>query len=223
MQEMEAAAQRFTSLTPGWSSNLGLFFHVYGHASVNALHLHVVDLDATGPSFEALSHKNLPLQAAPQPLHSMAFSAAAHRPPPIAPTLDAATSIHHPPTAHYPPPAVHQCPLNTLAFSCPFYAQAVLGALRAELQEARALDVRTTRSAPPEGCTVEDQGYISDPEVLLLSERLPRLPPPRQADVSPNRIGGVAPRMNPSQARGCPAFPWDKWLKLNLPSWCVDR
>lgn len=40
---------------------LGLFFHVYGHSSVNSLHLHMVDLSQVGPTFEALAHKNLPL------------------------------------------------------------------------------------------------------------------------------------------------------------------
>ena len=48
----------------GWSEeDVELRFHVYGHASVNALHLHLVDLNATGPTFEALRYKNLPLQA----------------------------------------------------------------------------------------------------------------------------------------------------------------
>ena len=31
------------------------------HCSVNATHLHIVDLDATGPSFDELAFKNLPL------------------------------------------------------------------------------------------------------------------------------------------------------------------
>ena len=63
LETMEAAARLYVSKTAGWSSNVGMYFHVYGHASVNALHLHLVDLDATGPTYEALSYKNLPLQA----------------------------------------------------------------------------------------------------------------------------------------------------------------
>eukprot|EP00438_Fugacium_kawagutii_P031768 Skav205355 [mRNA] locus=scaffold1956:92712:93629:- [translate_table: standard] len=43
----------------GWSENVGLFFHVYGHNSVNSLHLHVVDLDFAGPSFHSQAFKNL--------------------------------------------------------------------------------------------------------------------------------------------------------------------
>ncbi|CAJ1362071.1 unnamed protein product [Effrenium voratum] len=45
----------------GWSHNVGLFFHVYGHNSVNSLHLHVVDMDFVGPSFHAQKFKNLPM------------------------------------------------------------------------------------------------------------------------------------------------------------------
>jgi len=64
LEAMEAAARLYASKKEGWSSNVGLFFHVYGHASVNALHLHMVDLDATGPTYDALSYKNLPLRTA---------------------------------------------------------------------------------------------------------------------------------------------------------------
>lgn len=46
-----------------WSNNVGMYFHVYGHASVNALHLHLVDLDATGPTYHYLRYKNLPLSS----------------------------------------------------------------------------------------------------------------------------------------------------------------
>ena len=68
LEQMQVAAFDFAAATAGWSRNLGLYFHVYGHASVNALHLHIVDLDATGPTFDALSYKNLPLQSALQVL-----------------------------------------------------------------------------------------------------------------------------------------------------------
>ena len=79
---MEAAARVYAANTAGWSSNLGLFFHVYGHASVNALHLHLVDLDATGPTYDALSYKNLPLQAVLGVLRNELDLAAAVRAPP---------------------------------------------------------------------------------------------------------------------------------------------
>mmetsp|Transcript_70469 Transcript_70469/g.158377 ORF Transcript_70469/g.158377 Transcript_70469/m.158377 type:complete len:391 (-) Transcript_70469:51-1223(-) len=46
-----------------WSDNVGLFFHVYGHNSVNSMHLHIVDLDFVGGSFHQMAHKNCPLDA----------------------------------------------------------------------------------------------------------------------------------------------------------------
>lgn len=49
--------------TSGWSSNVGLFFHVFGHCSVNSLHLHIVDLNHVGPTFKRLSFKNCPLDS----------------------------------------------------------------------------------------------------------------------------------------------------------------
>ena len=71
---------------------MGLFFHVYGHNSVNALHLHIVDLDATGPTYAALGHKNLPLEAAMQVLSQEIeerllppYPTPQARPPPLVP------------------------------------------------------------------------------------------------------------------------------------------
>ena len=40
-------------------ADIGLFFHCYPHCSVNSLHLHIVDLSETGPSYKYHSHKNL--------------------------------------------------------------------------------------------------------------------------------------------------------------------
>jgi len=66
LKSMEQAAMQFTSATKGWSEReqIGLYFHVYGWNSVNALHLHIVDLADTGPTFQACEHKNLPLTEA---------------------------------------------------------------------------------------------------------------------------------------------------------------
>eukprot|EP00435_Cladocopium_sp_Y103_P060192 s481_g22.t1 len=47
----------------GWSEQLGLYFHVFGHNSVNSLHLHMVDMKAVGPTFRKLEYKNCPLNA----------------------------------------------------------------------------------------------------------------------------------------------------------------
>merc|ERR1712217_834213 len=62
LRRMRAVAVHFAEAS-GWvndaKDNIGLFFHVYGHNSVNSLHLHILDLDFTGPTYEALQYKNL--------------------------------------------------------------------------------------------------------------------------------------------------------------------
>ena len=40
-------------------ADIGLYFHCYPHCSVNSLHLHIVDLSKTGPTYEACRFKNL--------------------------------------------------------------------------------------------------------------------------------------------------------------------
>ena len=40
-------------------ADIGLYFHCYPLCSVNSLHLHIVDLSETGPSYNYHSHKNL--------------------------------------------------------------------------------------------------------------------------------------------------------------------
>ena len=40
-------------------ADIGLFFHCYPLCSVNSLHLHIVDLSETGPTYEAFRFKNL--------------------------------------------------------------------------------------------------------------------------------------------------------------------
>ena len=40
-----------------WSENIGLFFHCYPHCSVNSTHMHIVDLDFTGPTFDQINYK----------------------------------------------------------------------------------------------------------------------------------------------------------------------
>ena len=41
----------------GWSQNIGLFFHCYPFCSVNSTHMHIVDLDYTGPTFDKINNK----------------------------------------------------------------------------------------------------------------------------------------------------------------------
>ena len=64
LEAMKAAALSYTRADGGWSTSVGLYLHCYPFNSVQALHLHIVDLAAVGPSYKHLSHKNLPLDAA---------------------------------------------------------------------------------------------------------------------------------------------------------------
>ena len=61
VEVMKAAALRYTSVCPGWSDRVGLFFHVFGHNSVNSLHLHILDMADLGPTFWHYEYKNCPL------------------------------------------------------------------------------------------------------------------------------------------------------------------
>ena len=61
LEAMREAALSYTRADGGWSTSVGLYLHCYPFNSVQALHLHIVDLGATGPTFDALAHKNLPL------------------------------------------------------------------------------------------------------------------------------------------------------------------
>ena len=51
--------QKLTHQTVVELADIGLYFHCYPHCSVNSLHLHIVDLSETGPSYKYHSHKNL--------------------------------------------------------------------------------------------------------------------------------------------------------------------
>ena len=51
--------QKETNQTIVELADIGLYFHCYPLCSVNSLHLHIVDLSEVGPTYEALSHKNL--------------------------------------------------------------------------------------------------------------------------------------------------------------------
>ena len=51
--------QNETKQTDFELADIGLYFHCYPHCSVNSLHLHIVDLSKTGPTYEACRFKNL--------------------------------------------------------------------------------------------------------------------------------------------------------------------
>jgi len=63
VEQMKAAAVHYTSSIGGWSAKIGLFFHVFGHNTVNSCHLHILDLNVVGPSFWNLEYKNCSLDA----------------------------------------------------------------------------------------------------------------------------------------------------------------
>jgi len=60
LKMMQAAALAFVKQDRkenGWSQNIGLFFHCYPHCSVNSTHMHIVDLDFTGPTFDKINYE----------------------------------------------------------------------------------------------------------------------------------------------------------------------
>ena len=65
IERLRAAALGYARRSDGWSEeNVELRFHVYGHASVPSLHLHVLDRRHLGPTHAALAFKNLSLDDA---------------------------------------------------------------------------------------------------------------------------------------------------------------
>jgi len=63
LTDMKHVALEFAAKDPTykWSKNIGLYFHAYPHCSVNATHLHIVDLEKRGPTMKHLEFKNLNL------------------------------------------------------------------------------------------------------------------------------------------------------------------
>jgi len=64
LNRMKEAVKLWASAQPEWSSNIGMFFHVHAHTGTPSLHLHVLDMDALGPSYEQLDYKNLSIDEA---------------------------------------------------------------------------------------------------------------------------------------------------------------
>eukprot|EP00933_Yihiella_yeosuensis_P005920 TRINITY_DN110534_c0_g1_i1.p1 TRINITY_DN110534_c0_g1~~TRINITY_DN110534_c0_g1_i1.p1 ORF type:complete len:311 (-),score=40.70 TRINITY_DN110534_c0_g1_i1:184-1116(-) len=58
---MKAVALKWTQSCPGWSKKIGLYFHVFGHNTVNSLHLHILDMAFVGPTFWHYEYKNCPI------------------------------------------------------------------------------------------------------------------------------------------------------------------
>mmetsp|Transcript_110424 Transcript_110424/g.352050 ORF Transcript_110424/g.352050 Transcript_110424/m.352050 type:complete len:721 (-) Transcript_110424:20-2182(-) len=60
---MKAAALEYTKNAVEWSDDVGLFFHVFGHNNVNSLHMHILDMNALGPSYYKHEYRNCPVDA----------------------------------------------------------------------------------------------------------------------------------------------------------------
>mmetsp|Transcript_49484 Transcript_49484/g.159789 ORF Transcript_49484/g.159789 Transcript_49484/m.159789 type:complete len:600 (+) Transcript_49484:2380-4179(+) len=63
IEKMKAAALKYATAVEGWSDKIGIFFHVFGHNSVNSLHLHILDMKELGPTFWRYEYKNCPIDA----------------------------------------------------------------------------------------------------------------------------------------------------------------
>ena len=64
LDQMENLAMTYTKEHHWSGSNsgqIGLYFHCYPFNSIHTLHLHIVDLSCTGPTFDFYHYKNLPL------------------------------------------------------------------------------------------------------------------------------------------------------------------
>lgn len=59
MKEAALAYTRAPETGEKWSKNIGLYFNCYPYTFVNSLHMHIVDLSVTGPSYAKLSPRNM--------------------------------------------------------------------------------------------------------------------------------------------------------------------
>mmetsp|Transcript_105677 Transcript_105677/g.328159 ORF Transcript_105677/g.328159 Transcript_105677/m.328159 type:complete len:963 (+) Transcript_105677:95-2983(+) len=61
LEQMREAALIYTRATDGWphADRVGLFLHVHAHSSVKSTHLHVLDMNHVGPTYQKLKYKNL--------------------------------------------------------------------------------------------------------------------------------------------------------------------
>jgi hypothetical protein len=69
LERMRTSALALAAHEGGWGE-VGMFFHVFPHNSIHALHMHVLDLGATGPTYAALQPKNMPLSEIMRALRS---------------------------------------------------------------------------------------------------------------------------------------------------------
>lgn len=82
VEEVRAAGLEYAR-GAGWGEHVRMFVHVFGHNSVNSLHVHILDMDLVGPTFTAFVYKNCPLEVVLKVLEEeLAAKAAVQRPLP---------------------------------------------------------------------------------------------------------------------------------------------
>lgn len=59
LQALKDVSIQYARASEGWSDKVGLFFHVYPLCSVNSLHLHIVDMEYKGPTYDLICRRNL--------------------------------------------------------------------------------------------------------------------------------------------------------------------
>jgi hypothetical protein len=96
VDESERVAREYARRA-NWGPNIGLYVHVYPLNSVQAFHLHVLDDDTRGPTFDKLNHKNLPLAAVKEVLQQEIAELEQQQPQP-----DASESVVQPPQGQQP-------------------------------------------------------------------------------------------------------------------------
>eukprot|EP00928_Gymnodinium_smaydae_P003600 TRINITY_DN11280_c0_g2_i1.p1 TRINITY_DN11280_c0_g2~~TRINITY_DN11280_c0_g2_i1.p1 ORF type:complete len:849 (-),score=111.59 TRINITY_DN11280_c0_g2_i1:212-2758(-) len=61
LEDLKAAALQYAKIVGGWSDKVGLYVNIFGHNEQNSLHVHIVDLETTGPGFVAQACACCPL------------------------------------------------------------------------------------------------------------------------------------------------------------------
>merc|ERR1711964_347872 len=64
LKELRQCAMDYVKSREDWGANVGMYMHIFGACSVNSMHLHVLDRDFVGPSFEAIQHRNMSIDDA---------------------------------------------------------------------------------------------------------------------------------------------------------------
>lgn len=64
LRDMKEAAHLWLKSQTDWSDSVGLYLNVHAHTTLHSFHLHIVDMDTLGPTWEHVCHKNLSIDDA---------------------------------------------------------------------------------------------------------------------------------------------------------------